>query len=104
MGECGLHHKTRRCNNIEKMTTLKKTFQLSRSYLFPKQMVLQKRKVVSGLASGIDSYVCGNTAYFNHKLTVIIVTECETINKQLYRILASCPEESVPRFTSPKTD
>jgi len=67
-------------------------------------MVLQKRKVVSGLASGIDSYVCGNTAYFNHKLTVIIVTECETINKQLYRILASCPEESLSWFAAAETD
>ncbi|CAG2162569.1 unnamed protein product [Oppiella nova] len=42
-GECGLHHKTKRCNNKEIIQTIRDTFESSKNYLFPKRMALHKR-------------------------------------------------------------
>ncbi|CAG2100214.1 unnamed protein product, partial [Medioppia subpectinata] len=67
-GECGLHHKTKRCNNKEMIETIEDTFKVSKNYLFPKQMILQQKsqkpfrmpKANGGWADPRDHELCLN--------------------------------------------
>jgi len=66
IGECGVHHKGKDCNNNEVVKTVENVFKSSRKYLFPNQLVLQRGnkrafklpKVNGGWSDARDHQLC----------------------------------------------